>query len=453
MEYKDFLKQKESTETPLGIKKFNLNEKLYPFQKELVSWALEIGRCALYADCGLGKTPMQLSWADEIAKKTNKPILILTPLAVSHQTIKEGEKFNIECIRSTDGKIKNGKIIVTNYEKLHYFNPNDFVGVVCDESSIIKNFSGKRQGQVTQFMKKIKYRLLCTATAAPNDYIELGTSSEALGQMGRMDMLGTFFVNDENSLHPIWWGARWRLKPHAEKHFWAWVCSWAMALRKPSDMGYDDNGFILPELKVTETIVDASRTIKGQLFALPAVTLNEQRDERKETIKERCEAAAEKVDNNESAVMWCHLNAEADLLEKIIPDAKQVKGGDTDEQKEQKFIDFANGNLRVLITKPRIGAFGLNWQHCHNMTFFPSHSFEQYYQGVRRCWRFGQKNEVTVHIISTKGEVRVLRNLKRKEEAANKMFDWLIGQMNNSIKIQHDLQYKNIYKMEVPEWM
>ena len=453
MEYKDFLKQKESTETPLGIKKFNLNEKLYSFQKELVSWALEIGRCALYADCGLGKTPMQLSWADEIAKKTNKPILILTPLAVSHQTIKEGEKFNIECIRSTDGKIKNGKIIVTNYEKLHYFNPNDFVGVVCDESSIIKNFSGKRQGQVTQFMKKIKYRLLCTATAAPNDYIELGTSSEALGQMGRMDMLGTFFVNDENSLHPIWWGARWRLKPHAEKHFWAWVCSWAMALRKPSDMGYDDTGFILPELKVTETIVDASRTIKGQLFALPAVTLNEQRDERKETIKERCEAAAEKVDNNESAVMWCHLNAEADLLEKIIPDAKQVKGGDTDEQKEQKFIDFANGNLRVLITKPRIGAFGLNWQHCHNMTFFPSHSFEQYYQGVRRCWRFGQKNEVTVHIISTKGEVIVLRNLKRKEEAANKMFDWLIGQMNNSIKIQHDLQYKNIYKMEVPEWM
>lgn len=397
-------------------------------------------------------TPMQLVWAENIVKKTNKPVLVITPLSVSPQTIREGEKFGIECTRSIDGNFNSkNKIIVTNYERLHYFDSNEFSGLVCDESSIIKNFDGSRRKIVTQFMKKIPYRLLCTATAAPNDYIELGTSSEALGQLGRMDMLGTFFKNDENSLHPIWWGARWRFKAHAEKMFWRWVCSWAKALRKPSDLGFDDNDFILPDLIVNEIIVRASRPLKGRFFITPAITLDEQRMERRATIMPRCEMVAEKVNGDFPAVVWCHLNDEANLLEKIIPDAVQVSGSDSDEIKEKIFLDFVDGNIRVLITKPKIGAFGLNWQHCSNMTFFPSHSFEQYYQGTRRCWRFGQKNKVKVDIITTEGETGVLMNLQRKMEAAEKMFSQLILEMNKELRMQRTEKYE--MKVRTPEWL
>ena len=452
MEYKKFLAKKQIVGQKNGfeISTEKLNPMLFDWQKLLVQWALAKGSGAIFADCGLGKTPMQLDWADQIVKKINKPVLILTPLAVSSQTVRESKKFNIECKRSLDGKVKS-KIIITNYEKIHFFNPNDFVGVVCDESSAIKHFAGARQKAVTQFMSKIQYRLLCTATAAPNDYIELGTASEALGQLGRMDMLGTFFKNDENSLHPIWWGARWRFKAHAESNFWRWICSWARALRKPSDIGFDDKGFILPPLITNETIVKASRPGNWGFFIMPAITLDEQRKERKATIQERCEEAANKLNGKSSGVAWCHLNAEADLLEKIIPGAKQISGSDSDEKKEETFLDFVNGNLRILVTKPRIGGFGLNWQHCSNMTFFPSHSFEQYYQGVRRCWRFGQKNPVTVDIITTEGEIGVLKNLQRKAIAADKMFTQLVNEMNNEMNIKQLDKYKN--NMEVPEWL
>ena len=452
--YQEFLKSKVIQDNATGFKVDveDLNPMLFDWQKVLVKWALYKGRSALFADCGLGKSPMQLDWADQIVRKENKPILILTPLAVSHQTVREGEKFNIECKRSSEGEIKS-KIVITNYERLHYFNPNDFIGVVCDESSAIKHFSGQRQKQVTQFMKDIKYRLLCTATAAPNDYIETGTASEALGELGRMDMLGTFFKNDENSLHPIWWGARWRFKAHAELEFWRWVCSWSRALRKPSDMGYSDDGFILPKLTVNETIVKASRPLKNRLLIVPAKTLNDQREERRITLIPRCEKAAEKVSGDFSAVLWCHLNAESDLLEKMIPDSKQVSGSDSDDKKEEIFLDFVNGDLKKLITKPRIGGFGLNWQHCSHMTFFPSHSFEQYYQGTRRCWRFGQKNPVTVDIITTEGELGVLKNLQRKAEAADRMFTILVNEMNNSLSLDPLMYDKFEKKMEVPNWI
>ncbi len=433
-----------------GFKPSYIPDFLFDFQKYLVEWAVNKGRGAMFADCGLGKTPMQLVWAQNVVEKTNKPVLIITPLAVSSQTIQEGEKFDIECTRSTDGKYK-GKIVVTNYERLHYFDRDDFAGVVCDESSAIKNFDGKRQKQIVQFMMKSPYRLLCTATAAPNDYIELGTSSEALGQLGRMDMLGTFFKNDENSLHPIWWGARWRFKAHAEQQFWRWVCSWARALRKPSDFGFDDGRFQLPALKVEETVVAASRPADGELFVFPAATLHEQRAERRATITERCEEAASKVNGGNPAVVWCHLNDEADLLERLIPDAKQVSGSHTDEEKESIFRAFSSGQLRVLITKPKIGAFGLNWQHCANMTFFPSHSFEQYYQGVRRCWRFGQTKPVSVHIITTQGELGVFKNLQRKAAAADDMFTALVAEMSNELKLQHKKEFTK--KMKVPTWL
>jgi len=453
MHYSDFLFAKSQLGEDVGFDPIDIPDFLFPFQKALVEWALVKGRSAIFADCGLGKTPMQLVWADNVVRKTNNRVLIITPLAVSAQTLREGEKFSISCARSIDGVLPSARIVVTNYERLHYFDSNDFQGVVCDESSAIKHFNGKTQRAVTDFMKKIPYRLLCTATAAPNDFIELGTSSEALGQMGRMDMLGMFFKNDTNSLHPVWWGGRWRFKQHAEQHFWRWVTSWARAVRRPSDLGFDDDDFVLPKLQIRETVVVNTRPFRGQLIRLPAVTLNEQREERRHTLKERCEKVAEILAscNGDSAVVWCHLNAEADLLEQIIPEARQVSGSDSDESKEQKFLDFVSGDLKILVTKPKIGAFGLNWQHCSRMTFFPSHSFEQFYQGVRRCWRFGQKHSVEVDIITTEGELGVLKNLQRKSEQADRMFSKLVAFMNNSLRVDRSQTFDHEIR-EIP-WL
>ena len=451
MEYLDFLTKKSHLSNTFGFAPLWMPDFLFDFQSHLVDWALRQGRAALFEDCGLGKTIQQLVWAENVVRKTNKNVLIITPLAVSQQTVTEAAKFGIECHRSRDGVIKAG-ITVTNYERLHYFTPQDFVGVVCDESSAIKNFQGKRQAIVTEFLKKIPYRLLCTATAAPNDFIELGTSSEALGQLGRMDMLGRFFKNDENSMHPVFWGARWRFKGHAEREFWRWVCSWARAVRKPSDLGYDDRAFVLPPLTINETIVNRESIPDGWLFQVPAQGLDEQREERRATIKERCEAVLEKVGNTgKPAVVWCDWNPEGDLLEKIIPGAKQVSGSMKDEEKEETFNAFSNGELRVLVTKPKIGAFGLNWQHCAHLTFFPSHSFEQRYQGIRRCWRFGQTNPVVVDDITSEGESDVVRNLDRKAQAADKMFSVLVEEMNNALRIKPQTIFTT--QEELPQWL
>lgn len=449
-EYMDFLARKAQLGTDDGFDPVWMPDFLFDFQRSLVEWSLRKGRGAIFADCGLGKTPMQLVWAENVRRHTGKPVLILTPLAVSGQTVREADKFGIECARSPDGKIAAG-ITVTNYERLHHFDPSDFSGVVCDESSAIKHFEGARQKIVTEFMRKMPYRLLCTATAAPNDYIELGTSAEALGQLGRMDMLSRFFKNDENSLHPIWWGARWRLKPHGEQTFWRWVCSWARAVRKPSDLGFDDGRFMLPELRVQDTIIKNHSPLNGMLFTMEALTLDEQRAERRATMVPRCEEVARKVDHKEAAVMWCELNDEGDLLEKLVPDAKQVKGSMSDEEKEETFAAFASGQLKKLVTKKRIGAFGLNWQHCAHMTMFPAHSFEQYYQGVRRCWRFGQTKPVVVDIVTTEGESGVMKNLQRKADQADKMFETLVAEMNNAIKIERRSTRTNT--MEAPSWL
>lgn len=448
--YAEFLERKSQIGTYDGFEPSYMPDFLFDFQKALVEWAVRKGKAAIFADCGLGKTPQQLVWAENIVRHTGKPVLILTPLAVSAQTVREGEKFGIDCRRSADGT-PHPRITVTNYERLHYFNTMDFAGVVCDESSCIKHFTGERQKAVTNFMSKTPYRLLCSATAAPNDYIELGTSAEALGQLGRMDMLGTFFKNDENSLHPTWWGARWRFKAHAEPLFWRWVCSWARAMRKPSDFGFDDGAFVLPPLRVNETVVKADRPFNGELFPRVATSLNDQREERRITLQARCEEVAARVnDTGEAAIAWCHRNDEANLLERLIPDAKQVQGSDTDEAKEDTLLAFARGELRVLVTKPVIGAWGLNYQHCAHMTFFPSYSFEQYYQGVRRCWRFGQTRPVVVDIITTEGELGVLKTLQRKADAADAMFTQLVASMNNEMRL--DRSIARVTPMELPAW-
>jgi len=649
MSYAAFLDRKRQHTGGDGFAPVWMPDFLFDFQAALVDWALLRGRAALFADCGLGKTPMQLVWAENVVRYTGGRVLILTPLAVSHQTVAEAEKFGIEASRA------GGPITVANYERLHHYDPADFVGVVCDESSILKSFDGATKSRVTEFAKRLRYRLLCTATAAPNDYIELGTSSEALGDLGYTDMLQRFFKNDQNTVRPMVYRnrgdsfaqaaerAKWRFKGHAETPFWRWVSSWARALRRPSDLGYDDARFVLPPLVEHQHTVTARMLADGMLFSQPAVGLREQRDERRRTIAERCEQVATLVvENGDHSMIWCSLNVEGDLLEEIVPRSIQVAGRHSDDYKElaaewfcgrrcicdeplfsvkltawrkdllttgattiariaqnsslgqrstapstetpsantpasitertsgcgsgllhnasasmrddesdtratQRSVgvrskksdatasviptrasgasskstasaltpiepqslsaarsadarrtqtlgdsdgytpttatalddsaDFSaplaildsaslqmiqrvlNGppcicghrnGPRRLISKAGIFGYGLNFQHCAHVTFFPSHSFEQYYQGVRRCWRFGQTRPVTVDVVATEGERDVLANLQRKALAADRMFTALCTHMHAAAAVVRQV---DTYPVERPAWL
>lgn len=432
--YGDFLDRRRQGNAGTGLV-LDQPGPLFDFQRSLVSWALDRGRAAIFADCGLGKTAMELVWADHVARATGRPTLILTPLAVGPQTVREGEKFGIPVARSQDGLLTY-PITVTNYERLSHFDPTMVGGVVCDESSILKNFEGVYRQQVTDFMRKVPYRLLATATAAPNDYIELGTSSESLGHLGYVDMLSKFFKNDLNNvaLKRLYGTApAWRLKHHAALPFWRWVATWARACRHPSDLGFADGGFRLPPIEIQEHVIVPDEPPEGMLFTLPATTLEDQRIERRRTLNDRCQRAAALVNaHRESAVVWCHTNEEGHRLAALIDDAVQVSGHDSDDMKERRFTDFAEGRVRVLITKPKIGAWGLNWQHCRHVVYFPSHSFEAYYQAVRRCWRFGQTGTVRVDIVLTEGERRVMENLRGKADKATTMFGHLVREMNHA---------------------
>jgi hypothetical protein len=454
--YAEFIERKSQSTNDAGFAPVWMPEFLFDFQAALVEWALRKGRAAIFADCGLGKTPMQLVWAENVVRQTNRPVLILTPLAVASQTVREADKFCIDARRPGDA----GKhIVVTNYERLHHMNADDYAGIVCDESSILKSFEGTTRAAITSFMRKTPYRLLCTATAAPNDFIELGTSSEALGYIGFMDMLGRFFKNARNnaSLGHAWGtsgggGPQWRFRGHAEKPFWRWVCSWARSLRRPSDLGFDDARFALPALVEREHMVKALKPREGMLFSMPAVGLAEEREERRRTLTERCEMAATLVrDTGQPAVLWCQLNDEGDLLEKLTGGV-QVSGKDSDEEKEEKFGAFSAGQTRLLVTKPIIGAWGLNWQHCAHMTSFASHSFEQYYQSVRRFWRFGQTREVIVDHVVSDGEHRVLANLQRKARMADEMFSQTTANMGQALGIRRIEREFNLQE-EVPSWL
>lgn len=451
MQYNEFLESKMQFGQDLGFDTIWQAPFLFDFQSSLVNWALRKGRAAIFADCGLGKTPMQLVWAENVVRHTNRNVLIVAPLAVSGQTVHEGDKFGISVNRSSDGSVKS-KITVTNYERLGRFNSSEFAGMICDESSILKNFDGATKSLVTEFMRKIPYRLLCTATAAPNDYIELGTSSEALGNLGYVDMLKRFFRSDNNTFAHGGATAKFTLKGHAEKDFWCWICSWARACRKPSDLGFSDGKFILPPITTVEHIVSATTKRNGWLFDLPAQNLNEQREERKRTIDERCETAARLVNgHNGYSVAWCHLNTEGSLLAKLINGAVEVSGSDSDDFKIETFDAFAKGQIKSIVSKPTIAGWGLNWQHCNHQTFFPSHSFEQWYQSVRRSWRFGQKQPVKIDVIASEGEQGVLSNLNRKAIAADRMFASMIDLMNNELKVnQHNDHNLQIQK---PVWL
>lgn len=457
-EYIAFLDQRAQRGADHGFEPVYIPANMFDFQAALVSWALRKGRAAIFADTGLGKTFMQLVWADNVVRFTNRPVLLLTPLAVAYQTVTEAEKFGVSAVRSARGELPgSASVVVTNYERLHMFRPDDFAGVVCDESSILKSFDGTTKEAVTAFMRKVPYRLLCTATAAPNDYVELGTSSEALGYLGHVDMLGRFFRTDGGTAAEG--GGRFfgrtmgiRFKGHAELPFWRWVASWARAVRKPSDLGFNDDRYVLPPLVQNEHIVRTAAARDGLLFNLPAVTLQEQREERRRTIEERCNMVADLVNGTgQPALAWCHLNPEGDLLESLIPDSVQVSGADTDEAKEEAFMRFVRGDARVLITKPQIGAWGLNFQHCAHMTMFPSHSFEQTYQSIRRCYRFGQTRPVVVDTVTTEGERGVVANLQQKAEKADKMFSALVAEMNRAAGISR--RSPSTLPLQVPSWL
>lgn len=453
-DYEAFLQQKQDYGSEHGFAPLIMPDFLFDFQKALVDWAVRMGRAGIFADCGMGKALMGLAWAENVVRKTNKSVLMLTPLAVSYQMLEEAEKFGIEAYRAVP-IVDKPRIWVTNYEKLHYFDSANYGGVVCDESSALKAFDGKRRKAITEFMRRVSYRLLCTATAAPNDWIELGTSSEALGYLGYMDMLTRFFATQSSTVSARRFQQtreHFVLKAHAEEPFWKWVSSWARAARKPADLGFDNDGFILPPLQERHTLVKASTPRPGMLFDLPAVNFHEEREVTRRTINDRCEVVAAKVAKHDVSMVWCHLNDEARTLRDMIPNSVEISGADSDEKKEDAARWFVHGTetKRVLISKPRIFGFGLNFQHCAHMTYFPTHSYEQYYQATRRLWRFGQTKPVIVDLIYTDGGERMMENLARKAIAADKMFDDLTKYMNDAVKV------KNVYNpitVEVPKWM
>ena len=446
--YQDFLTNRMQSGAMHGFDPVKMPTCMKDFQFYMTDYAIRKGRSAILEDCGLGKTLQELVWAWNVTIHTNRPVLLETPLAVTTQTMREAEKFGIPARLAPTGLAGPG-INISNYERLHLFNPHDFSGIVCDESSILKSFDGARKTQISDFMRHIEFRLLSTATAAPNDYTELGTSSEALGYLPYFEMLSRFFKNDQNNSvsarvmkdgsrvrADIDEGAKWRLKGHAEVPFWRWVCSWSRSLRKPSDLGFDDTGYDLPALTERQHLIESRHLADGMLFTLPAVGLAEQRDERRRTIHERCEAAASlAAAYSGPVILWCHLNPEGDLLERLIPDAEQISGRDSDESKEAKFGDFIDGRTRCLITKARIGGWGLNFQHCSNQITFPTHSWEGYYQQVRRSHRFGQTRPVVIDIVTTEGEKNILANLQRKADAADRMFRKLVDHMNEAINL------------------
>tara|TARA_R110001606_G_scaffold47972_2_gene122073 strand:- start:772 stop:2139 length:1368 start_codon:yes stop_codon:yes gene_type:complete len=436
MNYKDFLESKKHTLGEFGFEPNFIPDMAFDFQREIISRAVKKGRIAVFADTGLGKTLIQLSIAQNIVNHTNKKVLILTPLAVAFQFIIEAKKIGIEDIEYSKDGTHSKSIVICNYERLHYFNSTDFEGVVLDESSILKNFDGKIKNQITSFVKKLPYRFLSTATPSPNDFIELGTSSEALGYMGYMDMLGKFFKNNQNSVdgsnRNI--GEKFYLKPHAEKSFFAWVNQWSIMIKMPSDLGFSNERYILPELIINKHTVKNESTIsvdgQVQMFNIVAKSFHEIRHEQRETIKERCQKAVE-LAKGKTSVYWCNLNDESKLLKELDPEAIEIRGSMSIEKKEDILIKFANGEIKRIITKAKITGMGLNWQHCQHSVFFPTYSYEQYYQAIRRFWRFGQKNDVVIDMVISDGQTRVLEALQQKTKKAIELYEQLTENVNS----------------------
>lgn len=431
--YSEFLNNKKFILESSGfeIERSQLNPNLFDFQKDIVRWALAKGRAAIFASCGLGKTLMQLEWAYRICEHVGKSakVLILAPLAVSTQTVREGEKFGIKVnICESQADVKSG-INITNYEKLDKFVANEFVGVVLDESSILKSFTGKVRTSIIDNFSQVPYKLACTATPAPNDYMELGNHSEFLGVMTRAEMLAMFFVHDGGQT------SKWRLKGHAQDVFWQWMSSWAVFIDNPINLGYETCDYDLPRLNITEIVVDGDEPIDEVL------TLTERRNARRDSLELRCQKAADIINvSNEQFIVWCDLNAEQDRLAELIADNVSVQGSTSNKLKIERESDWREGRHQALVTKPLCFGYGMNWQHCHNMIFTGlSDSYEQYYQALRRCWRFGQSEVVNVYIIISAKEGCVKQNIERKEADFVKM-------QSEMIKLTKEITKKELKK-------
>jgi hypothetical protein len=453
-DYSMFIKRKSQMDGDAGFDPLWIPDQAFDFQQFLLEFAIRKGRSAVFIDCGMGKSLINSAFAENVVRKTNGRFLIMTPLAVSSQAIAEGAKFGVHITRSQDGKVGGPGVYVTNYQRLHNFDPADFIGAACDESSCLKHADAVYRAQVTEFLKKLPYRLLSTATPAPNEPLELGTSSEALGYVGHMDMLNRFFKNDmNNSASGRMHGKviQWRFKGHAEEPFYRYVCSWSRVARKPSDLGFDDGKFILPPLIENDHIVESRTLPDGMLFPRAAFGMREEREERRRTITERCERVSELVLGHERSLIWCDLNPEGDLIEKFTPGCVQVSGKDSDDEKEEKLTAFANGGIRRLVTKLKIAGWGLNLQLCNHMCCFPNHSFEGRYQGIRRLWRFGQDRPVTVDTVLTEGEKPVLENQKRKAVQAERMFASIVSLVGNELDIARHSEFS--VAEQIPSWM
>lgn len=454
--YEEFIKSKEleSINAGIDVDKSELNKALFPYQADIVSWALKKGRAAIFSDCGTGKTLMQLNYADIICKKTGCKALIVCPLSVAEQTRKEGLKFGIMSKVCRDQSDVADGISITNYEILDHFNADAFDCVVLDESSILKSFTSSTRNELIDLFQHTPYRLCCTASPAPNDHSEIGNHAEFLGIMSRTEMLATYFIHDGSDT------SKWRLKGYGEKKFWEWVATWAVCVRNPADLGYSNDGFELPDLNIIEHIVD-SKPHEGMLVATRAETLSERREARKESMTERVHVAKELTDTNaDKWLVWCDYNAESDELHKAITDSYEVVGSDKPEYKAHTALEFADGDIRVLVSKPSIYGFGMNFQNCHQMVFCGiSDSYEQFYQAVRRCWRYGQDMPVDVHIIISEAEMNVLDNIKRKQSDMEKMQNNMVSLMKDvtmsEIKrtTRITLDYKPKERMDIPAWI
>ena len=426
--YESFVASKRRSEVPTGHIPGDLNEHLFDFQHAIVSWATRRGRAAIFADTGLGKTLMQLSWADEVATHTNGIVLVLAPLAVSEQTIEQGRTFGIEVKRVPHDQTPDAPgIWITNYERMDAIYFDSLHGVVLDESSILKAHDGKTRNALITKCQSVPYRLSCTATPSPNDFDELGNQCEFLGVMSRAEMLATYFVNDTGDT------GTWRLKGWGASKFWEWMGTWAVVLRNPSDIGFDGSRYILPPIVYKEHVVSANVNF-GDLFARPAMTMSDRRKAQRDSIEERCRALADVVlsEPDDPWLIWCHLNDEADLIAQLIPGCVNVQGSDKAELKAHNLLSFAHGNINCLVSKPKIAGYGMNWQHCARMAFVGmDDSFEKFYQAVRRCYRFGQKRNVHVHIFTDESEGQILANIKRKEDQHHQMSEMMIEHMKD----------------------
>ncbi|MFA5186825.1 MAG: DNA methyltransferase [Patescibacteria group bacterium] len=449
-DYREFLLSKLALSETAGfdVPNCEINPMLFPFQRDITRWALQRGRAAIFADCGLGKTPIQMEWAHHVAKRTGKPVLILAPLAVSQQTKREADKFGIVCRVCREASEVGPGVNVTNYERLDHFDASVFGGVVLDESSILKSFTGKTKRDLVDLFSVTPYRLCCTATPAPNDHVELGNHSEFLGIMPRSEMLPRWFTHDSGDT------AVWRIKEHAVKPFWTWVSSWAVCIRLPSDIGYSDDGFILPELKQEQHIIPANYdqlgSAVGDMFYSPTASATGVHNVMRVTAPDRAAKVAEIVAQSSGPfVVWCHTNYEAEALMSAIPEAVEVRGNDKPEDKEKRLLGFVAGDFRVLVTKPSIAGFGMNWQHCNQMAFVGmSYSYESYYQAVRRCWRFGQKSPVHVHVVMTDAEQQIYSTVMDKarehDAMARNMYSNFQFGIRKDLKLVMDYQRREV---------